>query len=193
VYATRVEPSSVQLVSKSSPGLLQTVSASFSPCSPSLSSSRILSFSAASCIYAGSSSAAGSQSHSYIEGVLLDPHPPLKQGQRSVAAPSLLQALHPPAAGQIPVQEEESSAGRASSPEDLLTACVAQEPPPILAQVEPIAEEMCCLLLWSSFSVSVLVRRSMQEQPAVHIHSKLLHGLQVHTLLCVLHLTEEQP
>lgn len=68
-----------------------------------------------------------------------------------MAAPSLLGALRLPVPEQTLAGEEGSSAGRASSPEDLLTAYVALKPHPVLAQVGSIVEEMCCLQLLSSF------------------------------------------
>lgn len=100
-----------------------------------------------------------------------------------MAAPSLPPAPRPPAAERTPAGEEGSSAGRARSPEDLLTVYAAQGPRPILAQVGPIEEEKCYLLLLSSFSVSVLVKSSKQEELVAHIHSKFLHGLEVHLVI----------
>lgn len=100
-----------------------------------------------------------------------------------MAAPSHPPALCPPAAEQIPAGEVGSSAGRASSPEDLLTICEAQGPPPIQVQAGPIVEEMCYLLMLSSFSVSGLVKSSKQEELVVDIHSKCLHGLEVYLVI----------
>lgn len=100
-----------------------------------------------------------------------------------MAAPSLPAAPCPPAAERTPVGEEGSSAGRASSPEDSVTFYAAQEPRPVPAQVGPIEEEICCLLLLSSFAVSVSVRSSKQEEAVVHIHLKVLHGLEVHLVI----------
>lgn len=87
-----------------------------------------------------------------------------------MAATSLPAALRPHAAERTPAGEEGSSAERASSPEDLLTVYAAREPRPALAQVGPIEEETCCLPLLNSFSVSVLVKSSMQEELDVHVH-----------------------
>lgn len=107
-----------------------------------------------------------------------------------MAAPSRPTVLLPPVAEvQTPAGEGGSSAGRASSPEDLLTVCVAQEPLPILAQAGPIEEETCCLLLLSSSSVSVLVKSSKQEEAAVHICSKVLHGTELHLDIKTRHVT----
>lgn len=98
-----------------------------------------------------------------------------------MAAPSRPTVLLSPVAEvQTPAGEGESSAGRASSPEGLLTVCAAREPLPILAQAGPIEEETCCLLLLSSSSVSVLVKSSKQEEAAVHIYSKVLRGTELH-------------
>lgn len=96
-----------------------------------------------------------------------------------MAAPFLPAALRPPAEERIPSGEEGSNAGRASSPEDLLTVYVAREPLPALAQVGSIGEEVCCLLLLSSFSVFVVAKSSKREELTVHIHSNSLHGLEV--------------
>lgn len=97
-----------------------------------------------------------------------------------MAAPSLPAALHPQTAERTPAGEGGSSAGRASSPEDLLTIYVAPEPHPVLALVVPIEEEVCCLLLLSSSSVFVVGKSRKQEEPVVHIHLRFLHVLVVH-------------
>lgn len=86
-------------------------------------------------------------------------------------------------AEQTPAGEGGSSAGRASSPEDLLTVYVAQGPRPVLVLVGPIAGEMYCLLLLNSFCISVLVKSSRQEELVVHVHSKFPHVLEVHLLI----------
>lgn len=102
-----------------------------------------------------------------------------------MAAPSPPVSWRPPVAEETPAGEEGSSAGRASSPEDLLTVYAAQELRPVPAQVGSIVEGMCCLLLLSSFSVLVVLKNRKQEV-VVDIHSKFLHGAEVHKLLYVI-------
>lgn len=92
-----------------------------------------------------------------------------------MAALSLPASLCPPEAEWTLVGQGGSSAGRASSPTDLLTVYVAQVRPLVLALVGPIGEEMCCLQQLSSLLVSVSVICSKQED--LVFYSKIHHRL----------------
>lgn len=95
-----------------------------------------------------------------------------------MATLSLPAALRPPVAEWTPAGEGGSSAGRASSPKDLLTVYVARVRPLVLALVGPIGEKICCLQQLSSFVYFVSVMCSKQENLAVH--SKIHYRFEEH-------------